>query len=152
MLIAAAPSETATRALLSTCDLSSDDLDAGQIDSFLRCGSAADPGGVIGLEVHGPDGLLRSLAVKDTARGQGCGRALVEAMEREAAHRGVTHLYLLTTTAAGFFRALGYQDVDRAVVPDTIRQTRQFAGLCPGTAQVLMKILAVSGSMTHLDK
>jgi amino-acid N-acetyltransferase len=149
MHIAAAPSEPAVRALLTACDLPTDDLTPAHIAGFLRCGSAVDPGGVIGLEVHGTDGLLRSLAVRDGVRGQGCGHALVAALEVEAARRGVTRLYLLTTSAADFFRALGYHDVDRANVPETIRATRQFAGLCPGSAQVLMKPLDATAARPH---
>jgi hypothetical protein len=43
--------------------------------------------------------------------------------------------------ASGFFTRLGYAKCDRAVVPQPIRDTAQFAVLCPASADVLVKRL-----------
>lgn len=97
--------------------------------------------GVGGVEVHGTDGLLRSVVVERSARGEGYGRALCEALEERAATEGVEALFLLTTTAADFFADRGYEAVDRDRVPDAIRGTTEFADLCPDSATVMRKSL-----------
>jgi amino-acid N-acetyltransferase len=97
--------------------------------------------GVGGLEVYGTDGLLRSLAVPADARGEGYGIAICDALEAEARDAGVQRLYLLTTTAASFFEARGYERVDRATAPEQIQGTTQFAELCPSGATCLRREL-----------
>lgn len=90
--------------------------------------------GAGGLEVHGTDGLLRSVVVQADERGQGFGGALCDALEDEARDRDLAALYLLTTTAADFFARRGYERVDRDAVPEPIRATSEFADLCPESA------------------
>ena len=90
--------------------------------------------GVGGLECHGPDGLLRSVVVPEPHRGERYGTALCDALEARARADGVRTLYLLTTTAAGFFRARGYETVPREAAPASIRNTSEFADLCPDSA------------------
>ncbi|MFC4408138.1 arsenic resistance N-acetyltransferase ArsN2 [Haloarchaeobius iranensis] len=94
-----------------------------------------------GLERYGSNGLLRSVVVAEQYRGQGYGAALCDALEARARERGFQTLYLLTTTAAPFFRARGYERVEREAVPDAIRETTEFADLCPASAVCLMKPL-----------
>jgi amino-acid N-acetyltransferase len=101
------------------------------------------PAGAVGLEAAGADGLLRSLVVAPDARGRGCGRALVAALERLAAGRGIRRLYLLTTTAADFFPRLGYQPAERGRVPPGIAATAEFRELCPAAAVCLSRSLEV---------
>ena len=50
------------------------------------------------------------------------------------------HLHLPTTTAAPFFRALGYADADRAEAPSAAT-SREFTSLCPASATYLVKEL-----------
>lgn len=95
--------------------------------------------GVGGLEVHGPDGLLRSVVVVESARGAGLGSPLCCALEERARGAGVDALYLLTTTAEGFFRRLGYEVIDREAAPPAIRRTAEFRDLCPSTATCMRK-------------
>lgn len=90
--------------------------------------------GVGGLERYGADGLLRSLVVARAARGMGYGTAICDALEDRARADGVETLYLLTTTAEGFFAARGYEPIDRDAVPEVIRETPEFADLCPASA------------------
>jgi amino-acid N-acetyltransferase len=63
------------------------------------------------------------------------------ATRREAAARqaGVGALYLLTTTAADYFRLRGYSDVARAAVPPAVAGHAQFRSLCPASATCLRK-------------
>jgi amino-acid N-acetyltransferase len=97
--------------------------------------------GVGGVEIYGTDGLLRSVVVERSLRGYGFGDALCEALEREARADGVDTLYLLTTTARGFFADRGFVEIDRTDVPAAIRGTSQFTDRCPTTAACLRKSL-----------
>lgn len=97
--------------------------------------------GVGGLERHGDAGLLRSVAVGDSYRGQGYGAAVCADLEARARQAGVSTLYLLTTTAADYFRQRGYEPVVRSTVPERLRATRQFTDLCPDSATCMRKPL-----------
>ncbi len=94
-----------------------------------------------GLEGEGADRLLRSIVVLADRRGHGLGRALVATLEQQARDLGVERLHLLTTTAAPFFRALGYADADRGAAPPAIAASREFTALCPASAAYLVKAL-----------
>lgn len=97
--------------------------------------------GVGGIELRDAAGLLRSVAVERSARGEGVGTALCERLEAVARDEGVEVLYLLTTTAGGFFADRGYVEIDRSRAPEAIRETTEFADLCPETAVCMRKRL-----------
>jgi amino-acid N-acetyltransferase len=97
--------------------------------------------GVGCVERYGADRLLRSLVVESSQRGLGYGTELWDALETEEKKVGGTKLYLLTRTAADFFGARGYVEIDRADVPTAIRETTEFTDLCPETAVCLHKSL-----------
>nr|WP_180166587.1 arsenic resistance N-acetyltransferase ArsN2 [Stenotrophomonas sp. SbOxS2]NYT99439.1 GNAT family N-acetyltransferase [Stenotrophomonas sp. SbOxS2] len=97
--------------------------------------------GVVGVELHLPAGLLRSLAVAQSHQALGTGAALVGLAERLAADAGVAELFLLTATAAPLFERRGYRHVARIEAPESIRRSRQFAGICPDTAAFMVKRL-----------
>jgi len=132
---------TAVMELLHASDLPVDDLSELRSSDFLYCGHAEKPQGVIGLQIIGAVGLLRSLVVSDTGRGMGCGTALVAALETKAMQAGIFDLYLLTETAARFFANLNYTIIPRASAPSVIKNTREFAGLCPDDATLMHKRL-----------
>lgn len=94
-----------------------------------------------GIEVYDSVGLLRSIVVDESVRRTGIGTATCEALEAEARTADVETLYLLTTTASGFFATLGYEEVDRDVVPEAIQETSEFADLCPDSATCMRKTL-----------
>lgn len=128
--------------LLAACDLPTDDLqDAANHLQLFGCRDDSGLVGLVGLEMHGADVLLRSLAVADCARGTGLGAALLAYAERHAASHGAEALYLLTTTAERFFSQHGYSPAERATAPQAIAGTRQFSGLCPATAAFMCKRL-----------
>jgi N-acetylglutamate synthase-like GNAT family acetyltransferase len=95
-----------------------------------------------GLEVHDRVGLLRSLAVVPTQRGAGLGRLVVEDRLRAAREQHLDAVYLLTTTAADYFRRLGFEDTSRSAVPNALRSASEFATICPASALCLSKIFA----------
>lgn len=138
--------DEAARQLLSACGLPIDDLQApaNQLRLF-GCRRDGQLLGLVGLEMHGPDVLLRSLAVADAARGQGLGQLLAAHAERYAAAQGAQAVYLLTTTAEDFFTPRGYRLAERADAPQAIAATRQFSGLCPAAAAFMCKRLVKGG-------
>lgn len=88
--------------LLDKNGLPSDDVEPGRNRFYI--GYDGDTRvGVGGVERHGTDGLLRSVVIERSARGNRYGTALCEALESKVEADGVERLYLLTTTAAEFF-------------------------------------------------
>jgi arsenate reductase len=59
----------------------------------------------------------------------------------------VARIYLLTTTAAGFFGKRGYLPADRDQAPAGIRATREFSGVCPASAAFMVKHLGPSDAV-----
>ena len=59
---------------------------------------------------------VRSVAVDPDAKSRGIGRMLVQALEQEARECELETLFAFTYVA-GFFRKLGYMEVDRSVLP-----------------------------------
>ncbi len=126
-------------ALLDRCGLPSGDVRPSAAMVFFGCRIRRELAGVVGLELYGTEALLRSLAVAPAYRHVGMGKALVAYAEAAATGRGVSDLYLLTTTAAPFFARLGYQPLPRAEAPEAIRTTAQFSGLCPASSTFMGK-------------
>lgn len=130
------------RALLAQSGLPTADLDDGTLRDFIVALDGDEVVGVVGLERHGDQGLLRSLAVAPGWRGQGLGRALVDAIEARAAALGVRSLTLLTQTAASFFAARGYVPIARTQAPAAVQASAEFAALCPASSACMTKALA----------
>ncbi len=94
-----------------------------------------------GLETKDGQALLRSVAVKKEWQGRGLGKKLVAQIEKAAGQSEIQSLYLLTTTASGFFLSLGYRIIHRDDFAEPLKQTVQFAGLCPASAVCMKKDL-----------
>ena len=90
-----------------------------------------------GVEVYGDDGLLRSVAVDPDYRGEGLGALLVAGAQELARKLDVESLYLLTTTAAAFFRRHGFQDSPREKAPAAIRESWEFRAGCPSSSTLM---------------
>jgi amino-acid N-acetyltransferase len=91
--------------------------------------------GSAAIELYGSDGLLRSVAVAESLRGQALGKQLTQAAIDLARQQGVTALYLLTETAAGFFPKFGFTPVSRADIPAQLTRSVEFTSACPASAQ-----------------
>jgi amino-acid N-acetyltransferase len=94
--------------------------------------------GCCGLEDHGDDALLRSVAVVDEVRGRGVGARLVALALSTANERGLRSVTLLTTTAADYFTRFGFRAVDRDEVPERVRASDEFRSVCPSTAVAML--------------
>jgi amino-acid N-acetyltransferase len=97
--------------------------------------------GLAGLEVHGDDGLLRSVVVDPDHRGQGLAQALVEAVVERAQRLRLRALYLLTTTAHDYFGRRGFVDCARAQAPAAIQASWEFTTGCPTTSAFMKRVL-----------
>jgi amino-acid N-acetyltransferase len=93
--------------------------------------------GVAAVERYAAYGLLRSVVTAGDRRGRGIGEALVGDRLGWAERAGLDSIYLLTTTAAGYFPRLGFEVVERAAVPPEIRASREFSRVCPSSAVVM---------------
>jgi amino-acid N-acetyltransferase len=98
--------------------------------------------GVAGLEIHGEDGLLRSVAVDADYRGQGLAASLVEAALERAKRVQLRSVYLLTTTARDYFARCGFVDCPREEAPPAIRESWEFRAGCPSTAAFMRRPVA----------
>jgi amino-acid N-acetyltransferase len=139
-LLAASPEhELTVRALLASCGLPTEGLAYAWPHGYAVAVSehAAPVIGCAGIESYGRDALLRSVAVAAAQRSAAVGARLVSNRIEAARQLGHTDLYLLTTTASGFFQRLGFEAVPRSCVPTGIRGSAEFAAICPTSAAVL---------------
>lgn len=90
--------------------------------------------GSAALELYGTSALLRSVAVEGAHRSQGLGVRLTQAALALARQRGITHVYLLTETAAEFFPRFGFRPIARSQVPPAVQRSIEFTSLCPDSA------------------
>lgn len=130
--------------LLRAVDLPAEDLTPTHLAHFLVGRDGCRLVGVVGMEPTGDGALLRSLAVRPAHQGKGVGTRLLEAMETQARHGDVEALYLLTTSAAPFFRRHGYATTERDALPSAIQQTEEATRLCPASATCMRKSLGAT--------
>ncbi|MGZ8290749.1 MAG: arsenic resistance N-acetyltransferase ArsN2 [Telluria sp.] len=128
--------------ILADAGLPTSDIAPSLLEDFVVLEKDGDIVGCVGIERYGSNALLRSLAVDASRRGVGQGRHLVEAIEARAAQSGVSRLFLLTTSASGFFEDHGYQLIERGAVPEALMHSAQFSELCPANAACMEKDLA----------
>lgn len=141
LMVHGRPSRSTAVALLQAQGLPVSDITDELLEHFFFIGSDGSPTGLVGIEIHGTDALLRSLVVAENARTRGVGSALVQHAEGYATSRQVSAMYLLTTTAEEFFQRRGYRRFERAQAPRAIQSTPEFAGLCPASSAFMMKQL-----------
>lgn len=114
----------------------------GVAEAFTRFVVAEDGGeivGVAGLEVHGTDGVLRSVAVRPGLRSKGVGGRLTERIVADARAAGLGRLYLLTTTAAEYFPRHGFRRIGREEASDAVQASDEFREACPASAVAMVK-------------
>lgn len=130
----------AVLSLLSAGDLTTSGL-REDADLVLVAVGADGVAACAAIEMEGSDALLRSVAVASAGRGTGLGSRLVTRMEDEARSLGVQRLYLLTTTAEGFFEKLGYGRTDREHLPAVVRRSAEFSACASAGATAMWRSL-----------
>ena len=129
--------------MLTLCGLPHEDLTPEHLSHFGVIKEKGEILGTVGLEILGPSGLLRSLAVKPRFRKRGFASELTNKAEEYAASLKIEKLYLLTVTAESFFGKRGYQKTERISVPPEIQGTAEFQSLCPASSVCMVKVLTV---------
>lgn len=128
----------AVERLLIAAGLPTADVDQQFDDRFAVAESeSGDVIGAEGIETHGVYGLLRSAVVAELWRGTGVGDALTKNRLAWATARGLAQVYLLTTTAAEYFRRRGFETIRRSDVPNELLAASEFVSVCPSTATVM---------------
>lgn len=145
------PPELAIKQLLLEAQLPVEDITPAHLEHFLGAWSGQSLEGVIGLQPYGSFALLRSLAVRVARRGSGLGSELISAAEHSALQKGVSSIYLLTTTAKPYFEKHGYTQIARESAPLSIRASSQFSSICPTSATAMCKYLAANCAPTPED-
>lgn len=102
--------------------------------------------GAAGLELHGRNGVLRSVVVDPGLRGQGIARGLTTRILEAAEAAQLSCLYLLTETAELYFEARGFLRIDRSEVPPPVRDSVEFKEACPASATAMVKDVRVTSS------
>lgn len=125
--------------LLQCARLPTGDLADQTWTHFILAQQDDDLLGVAGLEPTPPFGLVRSLAVRPTARGAGLGAQLIDHIERHARALGIHQLGLITDRAEAYFIARGYFTVPQTAAPSALLDTRQFREVCPTSAAIMLK-------------
>lgn len=112
------------------------------LGAFLLAWRGTELVATVGVEVYADVALLRSLAVRPDVRQRGLGRAMVAQALDAARMRGLRAVYLLTTTATGFFARLGFRQVARSRAPAPVLASTQMNGVCPDSASLMTLALA----------
>jgi amino-acid N-acetyltransferase len=127
--------------LLAECKLPLDGA-RDHLETFMV---AHDETGLVacgGLELYSPVALLRSVAVREIRRGRGLGQELLMRLIAEALKERVETLVLLTDTAEGYFRRLGFRTVARPDLPPAVTVSAEFRGACPASASAMVRDLS----------
>ena len=98
--------------------------------------------GCAGSEVYDNLALVRSLAVAPDFQHQGLGGALLAGLLDASEGRGINRVYLLTTSAGGFFRRFGFIEFRIEDAPPALHASTQFQGACPASAAFMGRLLA----------
>jgi amino-acid N-acetyltransferase len=120
-------------ARLPVADLPSD------LSHFLVAISRNKVVGVIGLEIYGNCGLLRSLVIDHEYRNQHIAEKLIMHLEQHSKQLQLSTIYLLTETAPIYFSKKGFQTIQRDEVPSELQQSSEFSHVCPASAIVMKK-------------
>jgi N-acetylglutamate synthase-like GNAT family acetyltransferase len=97
--------------------------------------------GACGLELYGENALLRSLVVARDSRNQAAGDCLLRGIVALGQKLGARNLYLLTTTAQGYFERYAFETCARAEAPAGIRDSWELREGCPTTATLMKRAL-----------
>ncbi len=126
------------KALLQNNHLPYQDLEASSV-ALLIAETEGVIIGAIGYQAYDDIALLRSLVVDENYRGQSIADTLLNYLLNEGRQKGILSWYLLTDTAAQYFIRKGFVPIERAKVPECIKQTSEFSEICSASAVVMCK-------------
>ena len=137
------PDDPQLVAALETEALPVSDLASSGAIFFSYATPDGKPAGFGGFQPLGEDALIRSVVVLPDRRGQGLSKAIVPLLLRRAFDAGARMAWLLTDTAPGAFEKLGFAGADRSEAPKALRATEEFSALCPDSAVLMRKAIAL---------
>lgn len=129
--------ESEIQHVLTICQLPSEGI-RPHLHNFILAKSNNTLIGVVGIEIYGCTGLIRSLAVLPAERGKGIGKELYIRIIAHAHSQKVNEFYLLTCTAERFFAKQGFQKINRNLTPSILHSTLEFTSLCPNFATCMV--------------
>lgn len=97
--------------------------------------------GSAGLECFDEYALLRSVVIGKSYRNLGLATQLVNSLFEHAKQQGVKKIFLITNTAETYFERKGFTKTSREEVPAAVLQSREFNGLCPSSATIMVRSL-----------
>jgi amino-acid N-acetyltransferase len=122
----------AVRNLLIQCGLNPINIEADHVLLFCEMSPANELIGIIGLEIYETSALLRSLAVRDTQRGQGLAHSLLNEAIHFANQNRIIDLFLLTETIEQMMKQqYGFRLVPKELIPVDMIESPFFNGICP---------------------
>lgn len=133
----------AVHRLLEAQQLPLDGVD-GHLDTMIVARTDKGVVGAAAIELYADGALLRSVVVADAHQGQGLGHRLTESALQVASRHGADTVFLLTTTADGFFPRFGFGPIPRGEVPASVQASVEFQSACPTSATVMKKTLAAT--------
>lgn len=110
-------------------NLNQDLVLVGIMDNHQVVGSA-------GLEKYRDALLLRSVCLEEDYRGKGWAGRMLERLREMTEEKDI---YLLTETAEAYFSRAGFMKTERAKAPESIRNSKEFASICPDSAVLMVK-------------
>jgi len=113
--------------LLDKLHLDGDDL-AANFDDYLVLRVQDGLAGCIGMEIHGPYGLVKDMAVAPSRQGEGWGWMLGQSALQRASRLGLERVFMFgTRSTKGIGQVLGFKVCDKDEVPGFLRDSPQFA-------------------------
>jgi amino-acid N-acetyltransferase len=129
--------------LLTTEQLPLQGLDE-HFGSFFVAEIDGEVAAAAGIELYEHYGLLRSVVVAASQRGQRFAERLVRERINDAARQGLCTLYLLTLTADTYFTRFGFEPLERENIPLAVKRSHEFTVACPASARAMSLTLARS--------
>lgn len=94
--------------------------------------------GYFGYELYDNNALFRSMVVAPEFRKMGNGKLIWDEARARLVNEHVDKVFLLTNTAAPFFKSQGFVEIPRSSVPKAIASTTEFIEFCPGDSTCMM--------------
>lgn len=110
---------------------------ADHLEEFLVAEDGRAIVGCAGLETYGASALLRSVVVRPEHRNRRIGGRLVAELLDGARRDAVRTVYLLTTTAPGYFAQIGFREVPRDQIDLSVQASQEFSAECCATAKAM---------------
>jgi len=125
------------RSILKTENLCFNDINAAGVQIF-EVRSMQKIIGYFGYELYGNYALFRSMVVAPDYRKKGHGNLIWQEAKKMLLINDVEDVFLLTNTAAPFFKRQGFEEVPRSSAPKDIASTTEFIEFCPGDSVCMM--------------